>query len=466
MEDGRLYTPSGSRVVDSAAGLAWLWRLGPVLSAPDVRAVGMGTADEASELHGLVEAGRLAGAVVFAPGPGPVDSHLPIRRRVSGGAAFGPGALLEGDFTVLDGGNPVVRSSLGVHAAVVGGRTLVLAAEPATAWSVLRQFWVLEALAGFLAERLERPMVLLPAVGCVRLDDAPGTAQHQAEGRAHSDRRQVRRIQALTRAYGGRGAVLNMAVAARSLGEDRRTDIPLEQHWPRAVAAIAVGVRAGIFEPVGHGYLHLDREAFDRGEIEPREFASLGEDDAGRLIDASITWQRDVLGRHPATFVAPAWGYSDGTFAALEARRLPAWLRPGVGPLRDGGAVHETIDSAMRGLRGVKLGTLASLARTGLPPTPVFHGRLFDLRVQQLRASSDLVTAARLLARRDIFRLPSLPGLRWVGASELIRLLDAHGSIVVRGAEVDLTEAPHARLLGPGGATQHLTGPRLSVQPL
>jgi hypothetical protein len=89
------------------------------------------------------------------------------------------------------------------------------------------------------------------------------------------------------------------------------------------------------------------------------------------------------------------------------------------------------------------------LARNGLPPTVVFHGGLFDLRPQQLRAAFDVVTAARLLARRDILRLPAASGVRWIGAGELVRLLDAHGSIVARGAEIDLTNAPEARLLGP-----------------
>ena len=66
MSDGRLYAAAGSPAADLAAGLAWLWRLGPLLDAPDARAVGVGDAADAAELHGLVGAGRLAGAVIFA----------------------------------------------------------------------------------------------------------------------------------------------------------------------------------------------------------------------------------------------------------------------------------------------------------------------------------------------------------------------------------------------------------------
>jgi hypothetical protein len=293
--------------------------------------------------------------------------------------------------------------------------------------------------------------VLLPPVGCARLDDVPGTAQHQVQGDAHEDRRQLRRIRAMARAYSDAGATLNLAVAARALAPDERTQIPLEDVWPRSIAAIAAGVSDGAFEPVGHGYLHLDTDALERGEIEWREFARLDQDEAGRRIDAVLEWQQSVLGQRPATFVAPAWGYSEGTLAAAEERHLPTWQRPMLGPLRSATAIHETIDSAFRGLRGVGYEPFAALAALGLPPTPIFHGGLFDLRMGQLRASRDVLSLARLAWRRDIVRLPSLRGVRWVGAGELAELLAAHDTISVDGDEVQLGDAGQAQLLGPGG---------------
>jgi hypothetical protein len=445
----------GSPAAGATAGLAWLWRLGPVLEAPDRSAVGIGTAAEAAELDELARTGALAGAVVFAPQPDPRDLVLPARRRVSGIAAFESGARVDGDFVVLDGGESVVHSSIGVHAAVVNGRTLVLGADATSAWTLFRQFWILAAIARFLTMRLERALVLLPRVGCVRLDDVPGTAQLQVQGDARSDRRQVRRIRALARAYRDGGGVLNLAVAARALDLDERKEIPLEEHWPHSVAAIAAGVTAGTFELVGHGYLHLNREALRRGEVEKEEFARLGAAEAGRRIDAALEWQANVLGQRPNTFVAPAWAYSDGTLAALADRRLPAWLRPAPAPIREYGVVRETVDSAFRGMRGLSLEPLATLAEFGLPPTPVFHGGLFDRRIEQLRASRDVLSAARLFARRDILRLASIQGVRWIGAGELIRLLDTHDSINPLGAEIDLSTAPEARLLHPPASGVH-----------
>lgn len=458
-EDGRLYAAEGSVANGAAAGLAWLWRLGPVLDEPDPRAVGVGDETEASELVELVRARRLAGAVIFAAEPGPASAPLPERRLAKGVATFDGGVRLDGKFVLLGAGEPLLRSSLGVHAALVERRVLVLTADPASAWTLLRGYWTLDALARFLPDVLERPLVLLPPVGVVRLDDVPGTAQHQAQGEAHPDRRQLRRIHSLARAYRRGDAVLNVAVAARGLDSDQ-AELPLEHVWPRSVAALSAGVRDGVFEPVGHGYLHLDTEALAQGEIEFREFARLGEDEAGRRIDAVLAWQEEVLGRRPSTFVAPAWGYSEGTLAAAAARSLPTWRRPDPGPLRRGWDVHETIDSAFRGMRGLDYGAFAAMARTGLPPTPVLHGGLFDLRMGQLRAARDLYGLARLFLRRDVVRLPGLKGLRWIGAGAMLDLMRAHETIRVDGAEVKLGDAAEAYLIEPGGAP-----PRPARQP-
>jgi hypothetical protein len=136
------------------------------------------------------------------------------------------------------------------------------------------------------------------------------------------------------------------------------------------------------------------------------------------------------------------------------------WLRPTPGPILETWCLHETIDSALRGLHKLDYAPLALFAQLGLPPTPVFHGGLFDLRLQQLRESRDVVTAARLLTRRDIFRLPASPGIRWIAASNLVRLLDAHASVHVRGAEVIAVEAPEAWLLRPDSETAQPIRPR------
>jgi hypothetical protein len=446
-DHGRLFVRPDSPALRAASALSWLWRLGPLLDEPAPDAVAVGVLESEAELLALLESRRACGVVLFAPEPGPATGGVPGRRRVEGVARFGPGQRIAGAFTVFDHGEPAARSSLGSHA-VRDGRTLALAADPATAWTELRGFWCLGALAPFLAEVLGRPLPMLPPVGCVRLDDVPGTAQHQAEGTAHPDGRQRRRVEGLRRAYGGAGACLNVAVAARGLDGDEQ--VPLERVWPRSVAALAVGVRAGVFEPVCHGYLHLDPEAFASGRIEFREFGSLEEEEAGWRIDAALDWQGRVLGRPPETFVAPAWAYSDGTLAAAAARGLPAWRPPVLGPLLGEGTVRETVHSGLRGMHALDYGPLAALAAHGLPPTPVLHGGLFDLRLAQIRERRDPLTLARLSLRRDIVRLPRVRGVRWIGAGELVRMLDAHRTVEVRGSEVDLGASAHTVLLRPG----------------
>ena len=300
--EGRLYAAPASPARAAAGSLAWLWRLGPVLDEPDAAAVGFGTLEEADELRSLVEARRLAGAAIFAPEPGPPSAGVPARRSVDGIAKFGRGSKLEGPFTVFEEGTAAFASSAGAHA-VRDGRVLMLAADPETAWTLFRGFWCLPALLEFLPELLGRPLVILPRVGCIRWDDVPGTAQHQAQGNAKSDRRQRMRVALARRVYASAGAVLNMAVASRALRGDEQ--VPLEKVWPRAVATIAAAVQDGTFEPVCHGYLHLDPDEWAEGRIEYREFAKLDEAEARRRLDYAIGWQTETLGRAPETFVAP-----------------------------------------------------------------------------------------------------------------------------------------------------------------
>jgi hypothetical protein len=90
--------------------------------------------------------------------------------------------------------------------------------------------------------------------------------------------------------------------------------------------------------------------------------------------------------------------------------------------------LRETLIDGPPGLHHLDYGPLAALARLGLPPTIVMHGALLDNRVDSLRRPRDLFALARLAARRDIVRLPAVPGLRWIGAGEYARLVRAHGS--------------------------------------
>jgi hypothetical protein len=435
-----LFHSANSPLAPLAEGLAWLWRLGPPCDSPEPAAVGIGSAAEAPEFEALVRARRLSGAVIMAAGSADEAGPLPARRVRVGVARMGS-VQVEGAHTLFAGGRSVVRSSLGVHA-VRRGDLLAVGADPAL-WGRLEFFWVLEAIARFLVERLGRPLVLLPSIGCLRLDDFPGTAELQLRGAAKSDSRQRRRAETMIAQLERTQARLVVAVAAHALAGN--TEVPLDRIWPDAVAALARGVDRGVLEPACHGLLHLEPSAREDGRVDPREFAHLDAGAAGARMDTACAWLSDHLGE-PHSFVAPVWAYGPGALAAATERALPSWLPPEPAPLVKGLTLHETLAIGLPGLHGVDYAPLRRLAAIGLPPTVVFHGRLLDDRLPRLRAGRDLATAARLVRRPDLPRILRLEGVRWVGVSELMEQLRAHAAIERPGGVVDAKTLAPARL--------------------
>jgi peptidoglycan/xylan/chitin deacetylase (PgdA/CDA1 family) len=251
----------------------------------------------------------------------------------------------------------------------------------------------------------------------------------------------VRRIREVTRLYRRAGARLVVAVPSEALVDGRPE--PLDAVWPESIAALREGTEAGVLEPACHGTLHLDVEAFTRGEVEPKEFARLGQDEASRRIAKAADWLRRAIGE-PASFIAPAWGYSPGTLAAAADSGLPIWQAPRPGPLVSGPEVFETTRDSLQGINRLDYRFLAALARVGLPPTVVLHGRLLDHRRATLDLPGDALACLRLAVHPDLVRIPYVRGLRWVGARELVEALRAH----------DETE------LGPDGRS--VVGPGLS----
>jgi hypothetical protein len=113
--------------------------------------------------------------------------------------------------------------------------------------------------------------------------------------------------------------------------------------------------------------------------------------------------------------------------------------------------VRETLQIGVAALDGLDYSPLRRIAEVGFPPTVVFHGRLLDARVRSLRDRRALLTAARLVRRRDLERIPSVPGVRWVAAGEFIDRLRAHDSVDVRGTEVTGSRGTEVILLDERG---------------
>ncbi|HEX8121474.1 MAG TPA: hypothetical protein VF549_09440 [Solirubrobacteraceae bacterium] len=411
--------------------LAWLWRLGPVRDEPAPGTVAIAGPEAAAELRAAVRAGGLAGAVILAPGARPEAPGLPARTVASGAARFRGVGRVSGEHTLLGGGTAAVSSSLGTHA-VREDRVLVAGASPQR-WGDLTQWWLLPALADFLPSVLGRPLVALPPVGCLRLDDAPGTAELQLLGHAKPDGRERARIRAMLDAVERSGSRLVIAVVARALRDE--AIVPIEEVWPQSIALLAEGVERGVLEPACHGLLHLDPAEHAAGRVAAREFLRLDREQAGRHLDEALAWMSERLG--PArSFIAPAWGYSDGALEAAAERGLVTWMPPQAGPLLAGHLLHETLHDGLPGLTRLDYAPLARIAAAGLPPTVVFHGRLLDGRMERLREARDVASLARLLRRRDLERVAALPGVRWVGAEELAARLRAHGEVDVDGDRV------------------------------
>lgn len=449
---GRLYARPGTPHAALAGALAWLWRLPPAATEPEPGAVGLGGPEDATELAGLVAHERLAGAALLAWGEGPPDGPLPARTRITTHARV-DGALVHGDFTVFpdDFGRAAVRSNVGVHAVRDGG-LLVLGTDTGD-WGNLAFHWVLPALADFIGQRLGRTLALLPPIGCMRMDDAPGTAELQLAGLAKSDGRERRRIQGIVRTLRRTGSTLVVAVAARALAEGKSA--PIEQIWPEGIEALAEGVRAGVLEPACHGLLHLDEAAHAEGRVDPREFLNVSREEAGRMLDHATEWMTVTLAR-PRSFIAPAWGYSEGALAAAAERGLPTWLWAEPGPLLEGLRLRETLEDGLPGLYRLDYAPLEKMAAVGVPPTVVFHGRLLDGRVERLREARDFGSLARLVPRRDLERIAALRGVRWVGAEELVDRLTAHVAIEPAEDGPVVPDGVEAVLMHPDGRREEV----------
>lgn len=421
-----LFANPGSAIGPFAEALGWLWRL-PVRHEPGTGLVGLGAIDEGAELHALVRSGDLLGAAVFGDRPGPDVGPVPGRQRFVGTAVFDSGTSARGAFTVLHGpGEPVATSNFGAHALRDGSR-LTVGSDPVGSWGTVQDFWVYRPLAEFLTDLLGVPVTRLPAIGLLRYDDVPGTAAQQLKGEDKPDREVVRRVRRLASVCGDAGAMLNVAVTARAFEDG--ADVPLDRVWPASVEALAEGIREGVFEQIAHGYTHLAPGSTAQA-VEPREFAELDREEAERRISAAVDWASTALWARPGSFVAPNWSYSEGTLAALEALDLPAILPGAPGPLVAGSNVRESLVSTVDGLHGLDYGPLAELAAQGLPPHVAIHGGLIDSRFNGLGLPRDALTLARLALRRDLFRLPRVPGIRWVGATEYIEQLTRHDRAV------------------------------------
>ena len=162
------------------------------------------------------------------------------------------------------------------------------------------------------------------------------------------------------------------------------------------------------------------------GEVDYHEYGHLGEEKALAVLRDVVAWQRVNLGEAP-TFVAVDWTYSEGTRAAAKELGLTAWLKPAPGPLAEESAIRETLVGRLDGIARLDFSPLRRLAELGVPPTVTLHGRSLDNRRESFDLPRDALALAGAFAKRDIYRLLELEGVKWLGASEYANVIAEYG---------------------------------------
>ena len=157
---------------------------------------------EAAGLRSLVLAGSSRQRVVSSEpedGDETVASTCARRRGHSGP----PRRKRQGRNVIFADGRALIRSRLGAHAVEHDGMVYLGAATDR--WGTASAYWVFGAVADLLRRTLTRPLIVLPPLGCIRLDDVPGTGLQQVTGRAHPDGTMASRIRSITIATARQG---------------------------------------------------------------------------------------------------------------------------------------------------------------------------------------------------------------------------------------------------------------------
>lgn len=143
----------------------------------------------------------------------------------------------------------------------------------------------------------------------LRIDDFPYTGEMYAKYGEFRDDWMSKRFMKVIDCCMKYGLVPEIMVSSHAVKGDG-SFVTFDQVMPKTVKAIKDYFDRRLININAHGMIHLRLDKYIKdGEVDPREFIGLSEEDTRTHIEENIKFIEKVFGKTPMGFVAPAWGY-------------------------------------------------------------------------------------------------------------------------------------------------------------
>lgn len=143
----------------------------------------------------------------------------------------------------------------------------------------------------------------------LRIDDFPYSGEMYAKYGEFRDTWMLRRLRKIVKACVKNNVIPEVMVSSHAI-ERNGTFIRFDKVMPKTIRAMKEYFNQGLININAHGMIHLriDKYLHD-GVIDSKEFIGLSEEDTRIHIEENIKFIKEVFGKTPKGFVAPAWGY-------------------------------------------------------------------------------------------------------------------------------------------------------------
>lgn len=146
----------------------------------------------------------------------------------------------------------------------------------------------------------------------LRIDDFPYSGEMYAKYGEFRDTWMLRRLRKIVKACKENNVIPEVMVSSHAV-ERNGTFIRFDKVMPKTIRAMKEYLNRGLININAHGMIHLrlDKYLHD-AVIDSKEFIGLSEEDTRIHIEENIRFIKEVFGKTPKGFVAPAWGYEPG----------------------------------------------------------------------------------------------------------------------------------------------------------
>jgi len=146
----------------------------------------------------------------------------------------------------------------------------------------------------------------------LRIDDFPYSGEMYAKYGEFRDSWMLRRLKKVLSACKTNGVVPEVMVSSHAV-ERNETYIRFDKVMPRTVKELKECFEKKLININAHGMTHLVVQKYlGSGVVDPQEFVGLSERDTRSHLEENIKFIKEVFGKMPRGFVAPAWGYEHG----------------------------------------------------------------------------------------------------------------------------------------------------------